>query len=84
MEKAGLRVDRGRIDPMNCRVEVDKCHVHVGSPFLGLCVQNGGSRDGLSRWFTCGIVNKGVGGATFDFSSRRSISLISRGMNRIE
>jgi len=24
----------------------DKCHVHVGSPFLASCVQNGGPRDG--------------------------------------
>ncbi len=34
----GLQVDRGRIDRFRVLI---KCHVHVGSPFLDLCVQNG-------------------------------------------
>ena len=49
----GLQVDRGRIDRFRVLI---KCHVHVGSPFLDLCVQNGSPRDGSSRWFTCGFV----------------------------
>ena len=39
---------------MKSRIEADKCHVHEGTPFLGLCVQNGNPRDASSRWFTCG------------------------------
>ena len=65
----GLQVDRGRIDSFRVLI---KCHVHVGSPFLDLCVQNGSPRDGSSRWFTCGFVKGPLAQAplsTFSFFS---------------